>query len=170
MKKPWSYRQVFLVVALSLLVNSLILLLFWDRVKITSASIISIFLASVYLLSAVLVCLKKHTPDAFEMRHRHSLKNWRWEDCSEEVSDEEEREFRFAMLVYWSVIPFYLPIIFFSTHFAHGLFSLLLVYLPQIVYFVQSIKHTRKFMREMHERDVRERKEQEAREEMGRWK
>jgi heme exporter protein D len=44
------------------------------------------------------------------------------------------------------------------------------VYLPQIVYFVQSIKHTRKFMREMHERDVKERKEQEAREEMGRWK
>ena len=164
------YGHVFAVVAFLLLFNVLILLLFWDRVKITLASIFPIFLASVYLLSALLVCLKKHTPDAYEMRRSYSPKNWRWEDCSEEVTDEEEREFRFAMLVYWSVIPFYLPIIFFSTHYAHGLFSLLVVYVPQVIYFVQSMKHTRKIMRELHERDVKERKEQEAREEMGRFR
>ena len=176
MKKPLSYRTMFFVVALLLLLNLLPIFFFAERAKFSVFSLLPLTTALLMCIHALLAFLFKHKGNFLMLRRKTFV--WIFlhvfsEDKDYTFTEEYESEFRRMLLVYCAAVPFYIPIVAFTTTAPQMLWTLVPLFFPQLVYTVWGIRATlrdvEKDKARRAERD-RERREQERREELGHWK
>ena len=82
-------------------------------------------------------------------------------------------DFYFKATIYFAALPFYLPLAVFSSKDIHSLWTLLLLFLPQLAFIGMGINKTLKDVKSSKQKQEhleKERKEQERKEELGPWK
>lgn len=89
------------------------------------------------------------------------------------LTSEYSRKFKFMLEVYAAAIPFYIPLIFFTSSWKESLWVLPVFLIPQIIFVIQDIIETIKNQKQhkikMQQQEEELRKQQQ-REELGHWK
>lgn len=170
MKKDLFNKKFFwCVLIISLLINVLPIVIFREKAGITGSSFIAIIFLVLVLINGFAACAGKDARIFAFSRYSRTSRFWRYN----RPTKADMKEFWMAATIYFFVIPFYLPIIFFSTSIADSAWCLLLLLIPNFTYIgIEIYKMSRKAKTEKlrQEQLEKERLEQEKREELGRWK
>ena len=171
MKSILKYRFIFLSVLIASVLNILPVIVFWSKAAVSRYSLAPMGIMALVILNGILACIFKNKGNFLMIR------NYRWSLFSEDreytFTDAYERQFRWMLLIYCTSIPFYVPIIFFSSSWSNTLWTLLVLLIPQGSFIAYDIKKTVddvKASKRHRERLEQERIKQEQREELGRWK
>ena len=170
MKKTLKYPHIFCIVLAVLLINAIPLLVFREKAGISVYSRFSIAIMVLDVVNGILACIYKHKGNFLVIGSSSSTFS---ADKEHTFTEEYEREFRLMLLIYCSAIPFYIPVIFFASSWAETLWAVLVFFAPQVIFIARGIYQTMQDVKEekrVQAQREKERKEQEAREELGRWK
>lgn len=161
----------FLLYAVILMINILIVLSKKSSMAISEFSIPALFLMIAMIINGIL---------SYLLRHKGNGLTFSRFDCSPFAPDrdytfEESYTKRFFIMlkIYCLVIPFYIPQIFFASNYLQTLWALLTFFIPQIVFIIMGMTDVLKDVKEYKaktEQLEKERLLQEQREELGKWK
>ena len=161
----------FLLYAVILMINILIVLSKKSSMAISEFSIPALFLMIAMIINGILSYLLRHKGNGLTFSRFH---------CSPFAPDrdytfEESYTKRFFIMlkIYCLVIPFYIPQIFFASNYLQTLWALLTFFIPQIVFIIMGVTDILKDVKEYKaktEQLEKERLLQEQREELGKWK
>lgn len=159
-----------------LLLNILSVVIFREYAGITKYSIPAIALMIFAILYGLAACVFKRTGNFLRYNYRF-LKYFIFKFFDQEKEytftvDYEERFYK-MLAIYFIVIPFYIPCIFFSRNVSTMPIAIIVFLVPQIVFICLDIAdrmRSVKYRKQEERRQDEERKEQERREEMGYWK
>ena len=161
----------FLLYAVILMINILIVLSKKSSMAISEFSIPALFLMIAMIINGIL---------SYLLRHRGNGLTFSRFDCNPVAPDrdytfEESYTKRFFIMlkIYCLVIPFYIPQIFFASNYLQTLWALLTFFIPQIVFIIMGVTDILKDVKEYKaktEQLEKERLLQEQREELGKWK
>ena len=161
----------FLLYAVILMINILIVLSKKSRMAISEFSIPALFLMIAMIINGIL---------SYLLRHKGNGLTFSRFDCNPFAPDrdytfEESYTKRFFIMlkIYCLVIPFYIPQIFFASNYLQTLWALLTFFIPQIVFIIMGVTDILKDVKEYKaktEQLEKERLLQEQREELGKWK
>lgn len=161
----------FLLYAVILMINILIVLSKKSSMAISEFSIPALFLMIAMIINGIL---------SYLLRHKGNGLTFSRFDCSPFAPDrdytfEESYTKRFFIMlkIYCLVIPFYIPQIFFASNYLQTLWALLTFFIPQIVFIIMGVTDILKDVKEYKaktEQLEKERLLQEQREELGKWK
>lgn len=161
----------FLLYAVILMINILIVLSKKSSMAISEFSIPALFLMIAMIINGIL---------SYLLRHKGNGLTFSRFDCSPFAPDrdytfEESYTKRFFIMlkIYCLVIPFYIPQIFFASNYLQMLWALLTFFIPQIVFIIMGVTDVLKDVKEYKaktEQLEKERLLQEQREELGKWK
>ena len=175
MKKEFFSKKTFWCAFLiSLLLNLLILYIFREKARKSDPSLFALIVLIFVSFKGVVAYVCKDAGAFIYIRARDIGKRfWRYN----KPTAEDIKDFWMAATVYFFVIPFYLPVIFFSTASVHLQWCLLLLLIPPLVYagygmrtLLHMAKHAVKEEKLKQKKQEQERIEQERREELGNWK
>ena len=174
MKKSPSYLAVTVIIGVLLAGNLLALFLFREQAKFTAPSLIPTVTAALVTVWGVLAVLFRHKRNCLAFRrHAYSLVTLLREDDPRAYTEEYKNKFRRMLLVFFLPVPFYIPVIFLVGGVPQMLLTLLLLFAPQFVFFAQGVHETLRDVKAQKELDARreaELREQERREELGKFK
>ena len=161
----------FLLYAVILMINILIVLSKKSSMAISEFSIPALFLMIAMIINGIL---------SYLLRHKGNGLTFSRFDCNPFAPDrdytfEESYTKRFFIMlkIYCIVIPFYIPQIFFASNYLQTLWALLTFFIPQIVFIIMGVTDVLKDVKEYKaktEQLEKERLLQEQREELGKWK
>lgn len=161
----------FLLYAVILMINILIVLSKKSSMAISEFSIPALFLMIAMIINGIL---------SYLLRHKGNGLTFSRFDCNPFAPDrdytfEESYTKRFFIMlkIYCLVIPFYIPQIFFASNYLQTLWALLTFFIPQIVFIIMGVTDILKDVKEYKARTEQLEKErllQEQREELGKWK
>lgn len=161
----------FLLYAVILMINILIVLSKKSSMAISEFSIPALFLMIAMIINGIL---------SYLLRHKGNGLTFSRFDCNPFAPDrdytfEESYTKRFFIMlkIYCIVIPFYIPQIFFASNYLQTLWALLTFFIPQIVFIIMGVTDISKDVKEYKtktEQLEKERLLQEQREELGKWK
>lgn len=161
----------FLLYAVILMINILIVLSKKSSIAISEFSIPALFLMIAMIINGIL---------SYLLRHKGNGLTFSRFDCNPFAPDrdytfEESYTKRFFIMlkIYCLVIPFYIPQIFFASNYLQTLWALLTFFIPQIVFIIMGVTDVLKDVKEYKaktEQLEKERLLQEQREELGKWK
>lgn len=161
----------FLLYAVILMINILIVLSKKSSMAISEFSIPALFLMIAMIINGIL---------SYLLRHKGNGLTFSRFDCNPFAPDrdytfEESYTKRFFIMlkIYCLVIPFYIPQIFFASNYSQTLWALLTFFIPQIVFIIMGVTDILKDVKEYKaktEQLEKERLLQEQREELGKWK
>lgn len=161
----------FLLYAVILMINILIVLSKKSSMAISEFSIPALFLMIAMIINGIL---------SYLLRHKGNGLTFSRFDCNPFAPDrdytfEESYTKRFFIMlkIYCIVIPFYIPQIFFASNYLQTLWALLTFFIPQIVFIIMGVTDILKDVKEYKtktEQLEKERLLQEQREELGKWK
>lgn len=161
----------FLLYAMILMINILIVLSKKSSMAISEFSIPALFLMIAMIINGIL---------SYLLRHKGNGLTFSRFDCNPFAPDrdytfEESYTKRFFIMlkIYCLVIPFYIPQIFFASNYLQTLWALLTFFIPQIVFIIMGVTDILKDVKEYKaktEQLEKERLLQEQREELGKWK
>ena len=161
----------FLLYAVILMINILIVLSKKSSMAISEFSIPALFLMIAMIINGIL---------SYLLRHKGNGLTFSRFDCNPFAPDrdytfEESYTKRFFIMlkIYCLVIPFYIPQIFFASNCLQTLWALLTFFIPQIVFIIMGVTDILKDVKEYKaktEQLEKERLLQEQREELGKWK
>lgn len=161
----------FLLYAMILMINILIVLSKKSSMAISEFSIPALFLMIAMIINGIL---------SYLLRHKGNGLTFSRFDCNPFAPDrdytfEESYTKRFFIMlkIYCLVIPFYIPQIFFASNYLQTLWALLTFFIPQIVFIIMGVTDVLKDVKEYKaktEQLEKERLLQEQREELGKWK
>lgn len=161
----------FLLYAVILMINILIVLSKKSSMAISEFSIPALFLMIAMIINGIL---------SYLLRHKGNGLTFSRFDCNPFAPDrdytfEESYTKRFFIMlkIYCLVIPFYIPQIFFASNYLQTLWALLTFFIPQIVFIIMGVTDILKDVKEYKaktEQLEKERLLQEQREELGKWK
>ena len=161
----------FLLYAVILMINILIVLSKKSSMAISEFSIPALFLMIAMIINGIL---------SYLLRHKGNGLTFSRFDCNPFAPDrdytfEESYTKRFFIMlkIYCLVIPFYIPQIFFASNYLQTLWALLTFFIPQIVFIIMGVTDVLKDVKEYKaktEQLEKERLFQEQREELGKWK
>lgn len=161
----------FLLYAVILMINILIVLSKKSSMAISEFSIPALFLMIAMIINGIL---------SYLLRHKGNGLTFSRFDCNPFAPDrdytfEESYTKRFFIMlkIYCLVIPFYIPQIFFASNYLQTLWALLTFFIPQIVFIIMGVTDILKDVKEHKaktEQLEKERLLQEQREELGKWK
>ncbi len=159
----------FLLLAIVLL-NAALCLVFRDTATVTAYSFPAAAVMLLVTLNGISACICKHKGNFFVLsRYNNPFVS----DRAYTFTPEYEREFSLSFFIYFAAIPFYLPLIFFTTTWPQTLWVLLVLAVPQIIFAVQGAIETIKNAKADRQKKQQLHQEllaQKQREEMGRWK
>lgn len=176
MKRKKYLLYYVIAFAALLFLNILSVLIFRQHAQITKYSIPAIALMVFAILYGLAACIFKRTGNLLRYNYRF-LKYFIFKFFEPEKEytftvDYEER-FNKMLAIYFLVIPFYIPCIFFSSTAATMPIAVIVFLVPQIIFVawdiydrIQYVKYKKQEARRLEE----ELKEQQRREEMGYWK
>lgn len=170
-KSMLKYSLIFCITLALLLVNIIPVLVFWGSATISVYSLPPMAVMALVVINGVLSCVFKHKGNFLMIRKYRSAIFSADKDYT--FTDEYEKEFRWMLLIYCAAIPFYIPIIFFASSWSQTLWTLLVFFIPQVIFIAHGIYQTVQDVKEEKRRQAqleKERKEQERREELGYWK
>ena len=169
---------LYYVIAFSVLLslNILSVVIFRKHAAITKYSIPAIVLMVFAILYGFAACILKRTGNFLRYNY-HFLKYFIFYCFREEKEitftvDYEERFYK-MLAIYFIVIPFYIPCIFFSSTAATMPIAVIVFLVPQIIFVAWEILDKArdvKYRKQEAMRVEQELQEQQRREEMGRWK
>lgn len=161
----------FLLYAVILMINILIVLSKKSSMAISEFSIPALFLMIAMIINGIL---------SYLLRHKGNGLTFSRFDCNPFAPDrdytfEESYTKRFFIMlkIYCLVIPFYIPQIFFASNYLQTLWALLTFFIPQIVFIIMGVTDILKDVKEYKAKTKQLEKErllQEQREELGKWK
>ena len=161
----------FLLYAVILMINILIVLSKKSSMAISEFSIPALFLMIAMIINGIL---------SYLLRHKGNGLTFSRFDCNPFAPDrdytfEESYTKRFFIMlkIYCLVIPFYIPQIFFASNYLQTLWALLTFFIPQIVFIIMGVTDILKDVKEYKaktEQLEKERLLQEQREELGKCK
>ena len=161
----------FLLYAVILMINILIVLSKKSSMAISEFSIPALFSMIAMIINGIL---------SYLLRHKGNGLTFSRFDCNPFAPDrdytfEESYTKRFFIMlkIYCLVIPFYIPQIFFASNYLQTLWALLTFFIPQIVFIIMGVTDVLKDVKEYKaktEQLEKERLLQEQREELGKWK
>lgn len=122
------------------------------------------------LIYGIFCCVCKHKANFFRNYRRIHLF---WKNDESTFTAEYQREFDCYAMIFFSSLPFYIPLIHFAAEPIHTLWGLLVLAFPWIAFSMIGIRDTlseAKKDKAKKEQFEEERLAQERREELGRWK
>ncbi len=171
MKKTLKYSHIFCIVLAILIANVIPVIIFRDKIKIEAFSIWSILVAIGHIWTGIIACALKHKGNYFELRI--SSYSFFTSDKNYTYTPEYEREFRASMLVFFAVIPFYIPVICFTSGYSQLGWTFLVFFVPQLIFVVNGMLQTLGDVKKEKLRQAqleKQRLDQEKSEELGRRK
>ena len=172
-----SKKLIFIFLSIAILIACVLPVIFNENAAISFNSVPAIVFGICSVAYAIIAFLNKEHGNAFLLGKRklfitflRSLK-----ENPDTDNDEYKKEFALSAFIFCASIPFYIPLAFFAKSFYTALSSALsvtmlrivltfaLVLIPRIIKNVQNQKQARI-------KDEADRKEQEQRESMGKWK
>ena len=169
-------RKIFIcVVSVSALLNAIPLLIFMDNAEISIYSLLPIFALLCALIVGIAAYVERYKGNfLYYPRPRRIRLSEPPKYDARVFTKEYQNEFFWQFCVYWFVIPFYIPcIFFFSENWVCALWLLGLVLAPFLVYFVYHVYvmiKSEKDYKLRKQRREQELKEQMLREELGHFK
>ena len=157
--------------AFSVLINVIPLIVFKDKAAVSEPSYapITIMIASII-----------YGIDVYRLRYKGVMYLQRlWiddyfsDDKDYTFTDKYMNDFYWMSLIYWFTIPFYIPCIFFISEWKHVLWAFCVYFASRIIYLIWGIFDLLKDVKEYRleqQKQAQELKEQQAREEMGRFR
>ncbi len=162
----------FLVYAVVLIINILIVLSQISNIRVSSFSLPALFLMIIMVIHAALSYLLRHKGNYLPFR-RFGRPNPFATDKDYTFNDIYIYRFFLMLKIYCLAIPFYIPQIFLTSSYIGSLWALVVFFSPQFVYVIIGIVDTLKDVKEnkvKEEQLEKERIAQERREEFGKWK
>ena len=157
----------------SLLINIIPLFVLKDKVAFSNVSIYPVSAMIVVSIYGIDCYIGRHKKNylSFGSTKERSIRFG--PDREVTFTKEYARKFYWQFIVYWVAIPFYIPCVFFSTEAVHLVWTLCVIFVPQVVYLADIIVGLPNHLKE--NRDYREKREQELeeqkkREELGYFK
>lgn len=179
MKSIKNRKIIYVVLSIAVLIaNVLPIIIFWEHAAITKHSIPAIAFAFCSSVYAIIAFLNKEHRNLFVLGKNKlfiAFLSSLSDDNRDTDSDEYKKEFALSAFIFCASIPLYIPLAFFAKSFYTALssalsvtifrtlFTFLLVLIPPIIKNAQDKKKERV-------KDEADRKEQERRESMGKWK
>lgn len=170
MKKLIQYKVIFGITGALLALNLFVSLCFASFIDLSVYSFIPTSILALVIFNGIFACVHKNRGNFLKIRRYNTIKIWTNRDLSDDIS--YQITFRWSLLVYCVPIPFYIPFILFVPNSWTAL-SLLLFFIPQILYSIQHSYEKKQEIKKIKQRDdalEKERIEQEKREELGYWK
>ena len=169
MKQKINVKVVFWCSTLSLFVlNILGVLIFKKHVNLSSNSLFAAFVFIFMLLRGIFAYSVKDDQYFFLRKHiKRKFNKYNW------PTKEQLKEFYIKATIYFSLLPFYLPIAAFSSKTEHGLWCVLLLFISQVGMIgveIRKIKVEKTMLDQEEAKLKKEKEEQERREELGHWK
>ena len=137
-------RLIFLgCILISVLINVIILFIFKDKfihrehVIASWASFVSLLLMIAMVIIGILSYFYRRKDNFLSLATPRKNIMIIEKNCT--YTEEQRRDFFWKFILFWFIIPFYIPCIIFSTKDYHCLWALALVAIPQIVYFNSEI-------------------------------
>lgn len=168
MKKKLIFIGILLT---SVLVNTLPLFIFKDSIVLSKQSSVSF---------VVMLLVSANGTASYFLRHKGNFLSFGKprgsalsEDKAYTFTDEYQKAFFLQFSVYWFAIPFYLPCIFFVSEWVHLLWTLCVIFVPQVIFIAFGVFTTIKEAKDyrlLQRNQDQELREQQKREEMGRFK
>ncbi len=171
MKYKLKYSHIFHITLALLIINLIPVLCFRKSVVLSQYTLPPIAVMSLMIINGILSCIFKHKGNFLIIRKYHGFIFSSDKDYT--FTEEYEKNFRWMLLVYCAVIPFYLPIAFFASSWLQTLWTLLVLLVPQAIFVIHSIYETIQDVKKEKLRQKqlqKERIEQGRREELGHWK
>ena len=168
-KKSFLY---FLVYAVVLMINILIVLSQISNIRVSSFSLPALFLMIIMVIHAALSYLLRHKGNYLPFRC-FGRSNPFATDKDYTFNDLYINRFFFMLKIYCLAIPFYIPQIFLTSSYIGSHLALVVFFSPQVVYVIMGIVDTLKDVKEAkvkEEQLEKERLDQAQREELGKWK
>lgn len=168
MKKKLIFIGILLT---SVLLNTLPLLIFKDNIVLSKQSLASLVIMLLVSANGIISYLLRHK--GFFLSFGSSIGIAFSEDKAYTFTEEYKKEFFWQFTVYWFAIPFYIPCIFFASEWVHFLWTLCVIFAPQLIFVAWGVATTikeAKEYRELQRQREQELKEQQKKEEMGRFK
>ena len=169
MKQNFNTRTVFLIsTSFFFILNIVGIVIFRTHIRLSINSFIATFIFIVMLLRGIFACANKNDDYFFLKKYVHNKFN-----KYNLPTEEQLKDFYIKAIIYFSILPFYLPLAVFSSKELHSLWCLLLLFISQIGIISIDI---RKMMIGRKEQKIKEailekeKEEQERREELGHWK
>lgn len=165
-------RLIFLLCfSVSLLMNIIPLFVFKERIAFCKYSYYS-FIAMILIIANGIM--------SYFLRHKKNYLQFGTSrigvfgpDRDFTFTEEYSRKFFWQFTVYWFSIPFYIPCMFFGTKPVHSLWTVGVIFAPQIIFIIYSIISALKDVKENRstkQKQEQELKEQQQREELGHFK
>ncbi len=176
MKRKKHILYYTIAFAALLLLNILSVVIFKQHAQITKYSIPVIALMVFAILYGLAACIFKRTGNFLRYDYRflkYFIFNFFEPEKEFTFTVDYEDRFNKMLAIYFIVIPFYIPCIFFSSTAATMPIAVIVFLVPQIIFVAWDIfDRTQyvKYKKQEAKRLEEELKEQQRREEMGRWK
>ena len=171
-------KIIFIILSVIVLIASVLPVILSENAAVTVNSVPAIALGVCSFIYAVIAFLNKEQDNLFVLGRNKLfiafLRSLR-DDNPDTDSDEYKKEFALSAFIFCASIPLYIPLAFFAKSFYSALssaisvticrilFTFVLVLIPRIIKNAQDKKQS-------HIKDEADRKEQENRESMGKWK
>lgn len=155
--------------SLSLLINIIPLFIFKDKVGFTYISIYSLIFMIAMSLNGLFAYIFRHKRNYLNLENRSIS----FSDKAYTFTEKYTKKFYWQFIVYVFSIPFFIPCIAFGTRVIHGLWIICVVFVPQIIYFVNDIFEYATQIKEIridNQKHAQELKKQKEREELGYFK
>ena len=152
------------------------MLVFSTNIRITKYSIPAICLLVFHLLYGFAAYCFRHKGNVLRFNilfFRHFIFNLFESNEDYTFTREYKQQFNRMMMVYFSVVPLYIPCIFLTSNAVMMPLALLVFLVPQILFIsieILGVSNDIKQAKQKKEQQDQERKEQERRESMGKWK
>ena len=168
-------RKIFICIfSAAVLINVVPLLIFKDKAALSNYWYYQAILMILVSIKGVLAFFLRHKGNCLGDYRRPVTARFFSEDKDYTFTEEYEKEFFWQFCIYWFAIPFYIPCIFFvSGPWGSILWTMCVFFGPLLVYIIYGISCTLKDVKEyrtIQKNRDQELKEQERREEMGRFK
>lgn len=176
MKRKKYLLYYVIAFATLMLLNILSVLIFRQHAKITKYSVPAIALMVFAILYGLAACIFKHTGNFLQYDYRflkYFIFNFFEPEKEFTFTVDYEDRFNKMLAIYFIVIPFYIPCIFFSSTAATMPIAVIVFLVPQMIFVAWDIYDRAqyvKYKRQEAKRLEEELKEQQRREEMGYWK
>lgn len=169
-------KKIYIAIFALLLIGNIIpLFIFSEYAQLTVNSIFPAVTMLGMIIVVILMYDFRHIPGLFFFRHMlrffkrtHNITFDEPDDVETTYTPEYEKEYAFSIFVYCAIIPFFIPFIFFSQNGSNGVVAIYLPWIPFLFLQIRNIIWYRK--NDPTAAIEKERKEQEKREELGKWK
>ena len=155
------------------LINVLPVFVFRGKAALTDYSTYPIIFAVLVTIHGIMAFFFRHKGNFLVVGRYGGLFRTFEPNVDYTYTEEYLKEFYRMLFIHFAVIPFHIPVIFFSTRTVHSLWSALIVSVPNMIYVVLEISKILHDVREQKQKELQQEKElreQEKREELGRWK